>query len=417
MKQKFKQTEIGLIPEDWEIKTIEDIGEVIGGGTPSTKEESYYGGDIAWITPKDLSNYDPVFISKGERSITKEGLKNSSAKLMPKGTVLFTSRAPIGYVVIANNDVCTNQGFKSIICKKNIDNKFIYYWLKFNKRAIENRASGSTFKEVSGSVLKLIKIALPNYQEQQAISKILFDLDSKIEFLQKQNETLENIGKSIFKQWFVDFEFPNEKGKPYKSSGGKMVESEMGWIPKEWEVETLGNIITNYDSKRVPLSSMERKKKQGIYRYYGATKIMDYVDGFLFDGTYLLMAEDGSVTNEQGYPVLQYVNGQFWVSNHAHVIQGKICSTEFIYLLLVKMNIEPYVTGAVQPKLNQANMNSIQLVFPTEEILNRGDRIIKNLFSRRLISENEILSLQKTRDLLLPKLMSGRIRIPIEVRA
>lgn len=156
------ESELGMIPKGWEVKTIRDIGDVVSGGTPSTKNEEYYGGDISWITPKDLSGYDRKFISKGERSITELGLQKSSAKLLPKGTVLFSSRAPIGYVAIADREVCTNQGFKSIVCNEDIiNNNYVYYFLKYNKENIENVSSGSTFKEISGSHMKSIKIIVP----------------------------------------------------------------------------------------------------------------------------------------------------------------------------------------------------------------------------------------------------------------
>ncbi|MCD6457130.1 MAG: restriction endonuclease subunit S, partial [Methanophagales archaeon] len=244
MKQetKFKDTEIGGIPEEWEILRIGDVADVIGGGTPSTKDKDNFGGDISWITPKDLSNYKYRYIKKGTRNITEKGLKNSSAKLLPKGTVLLTTRAPIGYVVIAENEVTTNQGFRSLIPNKKTTSEFLYYQLKLNTERLKSNASGTTFGELAGSRLKAIKFTFPSLQEQTSIAKILSDLDLKIELLQKQNKTLEAIGQAIFKHWFVDFEFPDEEGKPYKSSGGEMVfYEELGKeIPKGWEVSKIG---------------------------------------------------------------------------------------------------------------------------------------------------------------------------------
>jgi type I restriction enzyme S subunit len=163
------------------------------------------------------------------------------------------------------------------------------------------------------------------------------------------------------------------------------------------------------------LSSREREKRRGIYPYYGATKIMDYVDDYLFDGTYLLMAEDGSVIDDEGYPVLQYVWGKFWANNHTHIIKGEGVSTEFVYLLLSKTNIARYVTGAVQPKLNQANMNSMNILIPDNAIIKNFDSTIQIIFTKKKLIFEQIQSLQKTRDLLLPKLMSGKIRVPVEV--
>ena len=247
MKQetKFKDTEIGKIPEDWDVKKICQVAEVIGGGTPSTKVSDYWGGQIAWITPKDLSNFKFRLIKNGERNITKEGLKNSSAKLLPKGTVLLTTRAPVGYLAIADNEITTNQGFRSLIPNDKTTTEFLYYLLKKNVELLKSNATGTTFGELSGSTLKSLKLSFPPLPEQHSIAKILSDLDSKIELLQKQNKTLEAIAQAIFKHWFVDFEFPNEEGKPYKSSGGEMVfNEELGKeIPKGWWVGKIGEIL------------------------------------------------------------------------------------------------------------------------------------------------------------------------------
>ena len=202
---KFKQTEIGKIPEEWKIKKIADVAEVVGGGTPSTKIPQYWEGEIAWITPRDLSNYLSVHISRGERNITQEGLENSSAKLLPKGAVLLTSRAPIGYVVIADNEMTTNQGFRSLIPKeKESCSEFLYYLLKWKCSFLKSMAFGSTFGELSGTTLKNLEFLFPNLAEQLAISKILSSLDAKIELNNKMNKTLEAIGQALFKKWFID---------------------------------------------------------------------------------------------------------------------------------------------------------------------------------------------------------------------
>ena len=209
----FKDTEIGRIPFEWDVRMIEDVAEVVSGATPKTKVAEYWDGNIAWITPKDLSNHTERYIYRGDRMITEEGLKNSSAKLLPKGSVLFSSRAPIGYTAIAAQELCTNQGFKSMICKQQIlDNNFMFYMMNYKKNEIENIAGGSTFKEVSGKTVKEFKIPIPPLDEQKAIAKGLSDLDEKIETNNKINKKLEEMAQAIFKQWFVDFEFPNEDG-------------------------------------------------------------------------------------------------------------------------------------------------------------------------------------------------------------
>lgn len=167
---------------EWKLCTLDDLGEIVGGGTPSTKKKEHYGGKIPWLTPKDLSTFSNRFIGEGERNITEEGLKNSSTKLLPQHTILFSSRAPIGYIAIARNSVTTNQGFKSIIPNDNIDYLFLYYLLKYNKEKIENMGSGTTFKEISGKVMKKIKVKVPtDKKEQRLIANVLGNLDDKIE--------------------------------------------------------------------------------------------------------------------------------------------------------------------------------------------------------------------------------------------
>lgn len=190
---------------EWKEYKLGDIAEIVGGGTPDTSKIEYWGGDIPWLTPKDLTGYNKIFISKGERSITEEGLKNSSTKLLPKGTVLLSSRAPIGYVAIASNPICTNQGFKSIVCNPDIiDNKYMYYWIKNNTEMLQSLGTGTTFAEISGSVVKSIDILLPPLEKQKRIASILSSLDDKIDLLHRENATLEAMAETLFRQWFIE---------------------------------------------------------------------------------------------------------------------------------------------------------------------------------------------------------------------
>ena len=176
---------------EWKTCALSDLGEIVGGATPSTKDEANYGGNIAWITPKDLSALKGRYIRNGERNITEKGLKSCSTQMMPANTVLFSSRAPIGYVAIAAGPVCTNQGFKNIVPNENTDYMFLYYLLKYKKDAIEAMGSGTTFKEVSGSTMRRIEVRVPvEKKEQERISAILAALDSKIEANNRINDNL-----------------------------------------------------------------------------------------------------------------------------------------------------------------------------------------------------------------------------------
>lgn len=170
---KMVDSELGEIPEGWQNGTLSDIGEIVGGGTPSKKMIEYYiEGNIPWITPKDLSEQKNTFISNGKTNITELGLKKSSAKMIPEKSVLFSSRAPIGYIAISTQPVSTNQGFKSIIPKKSKHYSFVYLLLKSQVNNIESRATGSTFKEVSGTIMKNFPIILPKESILNDFSKL-----------------------------------------------------------------------------------------------------------------------------------------------------------------------------------------------------------------------------------------------------
>jgi type I restriction enzyme S subunit len=191
---------------DWKKYIVDDFADVIGGGTPSTSDSKNFGGDIPWITPKDLSNHRFRYIAHGERNITKQGQNNSNATLLPTGTVLLSSRAPVGYLAIASNPVTTNQGFKSLIAREGFHNEFIYYLLKANVEYLKSQASGTTFGELSGGTLKKLKFRIPSYSKQQDIANILGSLDNKIELNYRMNETLETMAQVIFRRWFLDNE-------------------------------------------------------------------------------------------------------------------------------------------------------------------------------------------------------------------
>lgn len=181
----------GKMPEGWKVGKLSEIGTIVGGSTPSKAKKDYYTNNgIAWITPKDLSNDKSKFISHGETDITELGFENSSAIKMPKGTVLYSSRAPIGYIAIAKNEVTTNQGFKSVIPDPNVGNAYIYYFLKSNFELIDNMASGSTFKEISGTAMKNVPVLIPD-------DKTLYNFQTMSETLFSQQELLENENRNL----------------------------------------------------------------------------------------------------------------------------------------------------------------------------------------------------------------------------
>lgn len=288
----------------------------------------------------------------------------------------------------------------------NVDKYFLYWIMRTPayQSFIATHSSGTTVHHTSPKGIGNYVFKLPPLDDQRRIASILSSLDRKIELNNKINADLEEMAQAIFKNWFVDFE-------PFKD--GKFVDSELGMIPEGWKVGRLFDIAEIFDKKRKPLSGNVREKMDKIYPYYGATSCMDYVDDYIFDGIYTLIGEDGSVVKENGLPYMQYVWGKMWVNNHAHILQGKNgYSTEMIHALLSITNIKFLVTGAVQAKLSQGNMQKILVAIPPKNVLDEIRPVIDNLYSKIRINTDENSRLSLLRDTLLPRLISGEIEVP-----
>jgi type I restriction enzyme S subunit len=408
--------------EGWQVLKLGDLGKIVTGKTPSTKIADNFGGHIPFITPSDMDGRR--IIAHTARYLTEQGAASVSSARIPKGTVMVSCiGSDMGKAAIAGCDAVTNQQINSIIVGKGISNLYAYYNLSIRKSEIQHIGSGgSAVPILNKGHFSQLQIALPPLAEQQAIACILGALDDKIELNRRMNETLEAMARAIFKSWFVDF-LPvraKRRGEPPCSLPhiadlfpDEFMESELGKIPKGWRIGTLGQIIEIHDSKRVPLSRCERSKRQGPYRYYGAASIIDYVDDYLFDGVYVLVGEDGSVVTDQGNPVVQYVWGKFWVNNHAHVLKGVAgVSDEHLMLLLQNVYVVPYVTGAVQPKLSQTNLKAIPAIQAPPAINKAFRHIVEPLFAELRLLHDQNISLTSIRDTLLPKLISGELRVP-----
>ena len=406
---------------EWREIKLGDLVDVSSSKRIYAKE--YVDSGIPFYRSKEIIEKSKGNYVSTELYISKERFNELKNKFgAPSlGDILLTSVGTLGVpYIVRKEEFYFKDGNLTWIknFKDNCHNKFIFYWLLSpdGVNQINTRCIGSTQKALTIDTLKKFELKIPPYEEQKAIARILSTLDEKIEVNNQINKTLENMAQAIFKQWFVDFEFPNEDGEPYKSSGGEMVESELGMIPKGWVVKELGDIIELHDSKRVPLSKKEREKREKIYPYYGAASLMDYVDDYIFDGVYVLLGEDGTVINENGNPILQYVWDKFWVNNHAHVVTGRDnISTNFIYVLLKNINVSGAITGAVQLKINQKNLKELKIVLPKDvTMIEEFSELINKSFERIRINSDESSMLINIRDALLPKLMSGEIRVPLD---
>jgi type I restriction enzyme S subunit len=221
----YKMTEVGVIPEDWEVKKLGDIAEIISGGTPKTNVPEYWNGSIKWCTPTDITKCSGKYLFETDRTISSKGLVNSSAKLLPIGTLLLCSRATIGEIRIAAVEISTNQGFKSLVCKSEVSNEFLYYKLLTMKSVMLEKAIGSTFLELAKKEVASLEIDLPPLPEQQAIARVLSDTDALINALDKLIAKKRDIKKAVMQELLT----------------GK---TRLPGFSGEWEVKRLGDVAS-----------------------------------------------------------------------------------------------------------------------------------------------------------------------------
>ena len=409
------------------------------------KLKKYKLGDIAKIeisgvdkktiegeTPVRLCNFVDVYYNW---AITKEKAKSfmvASAKQteidkcsIGKGMVAITkdseTRDDIGVATyIADDFEYVLLGYHCALITPNpaiVDGKYLNAFMhtRYIQKYFENNASGSGQRyTLSNDTISNIPVLLPSIEEQHTIGKVLADIDRKIELNKQINDNLEAMAKQLYDYWFVQFDFPNEEGKPYKSSGGAMVWNEKlkREIPQEWSDCKLKDFINLFDSKRVPLSSKDRGERQGVYPYYGETGIMDYVNDYIFDGDYILLAEDGSTSDAKGFPIVQYIWGKNWVNNHAHIILPKNERyTMFTYQMLRSIPAKQIETGSIQKKISQENLCGYKMVLPNSDLLEKYENVVSPLWEKRKRCIEEINTLTKQRDELLPLLMNGQASV------
>ncbi len=395
---------------------LADIGKVITGKTPSTSiAENYAWGTIPFYTPEDVAK-GLGMMGRNSRFISKTGFEEIASNTISGESVLVGCiGSDMGNVAYSNITCATNQQINAITQFKNgIDPLYVYYLLSTMKSYFQKIAGSTTTPILPKSIFEEIEIHLPDMKKQKDVVSILYALDRKIELNKQINDNLEAMAKQLYDYWFVQFDFPNEEGKPYKSSGGAMVWNEKlkREIPQEWSNCKLKEFINLFDSKRVPLSSKDRGERQGVYPYYGATGIMDYVNDYIFDGDYILLAEDGSTSDAKGLPIVQYIWGKNWVNNHAHIILPKNERyMMFTYQMLRSIPAKQIETGSIQKKISQENLCGYKMALPNSDLLEKYENVVSPLWEKRKRCIEEINTLTKQRDELLPLLMNGQASV------
>lgn len=390
---------------EWKTVKLSDLGEIVGGATPSTSREDYYNGDIPWITPKDLAGYPNRYIAYGERNITQAGLNSCSAKIMPRHTILFSSRAPIGYVAIAENDICTNQGFKSIVPNDTTDFLFLYYLLKYYKPTIESLGSGTTFKEVSGATMRNIDVRVPaSLDIQKSIGKILDAFDSKIENNNRINDNLQQQAQALFESWFVNYE-------PWD-----------GKRPSSWEATTLGAVV---EIKRggSPRPIQDYLAESGL-RWLKISDVTSLSSPFVLNikehiketglrKTVFLRAGELVLSNSATPGIPKLLDVDSCIHDGWLYFPESQLSKWFLYLFFrfIRADLIALGNGSVFTNLKTDILKSFPIVKADQETLAKFDSLVSPLFGGMLNAGRESQRLSELRDALLPRLMSGEIDV------
>ena len=408
------------IMAEWVERKISDIGTVVGGATPSTKKpENYEGGKIAWITPKDLSTFSGRYIERGERNITEIGLKSCSTQLLPPNTVLFSSRAPIGYVAITANEVCTNQGFKSVIPNENTDPLFLFYLLKYNKDKIEGMGSGTTFKEVSGNTMKNIVVNVPTDKKvQEKIAAILGSIDDKIEENEQINNNLLEQIKTICTAWLSEY-------KPFD-----------GVMPSDWVETPLSDIaefISGYSYKGTELTdstiamatikNFDRKggfKLDGYKEIIPSSKLKESQHAELFDTLVAhtdltqnaeVIGNAEPVMSKSGYDDIVFSMDLVKVLPKKDGV-SKYLITAILQDKKFKAHCLGYVNGTTVLHLSKKALPEYKLFLPSDfSTLKPLDEVVTALYKQVSSNISENTYLEELRESLLPKLMSGELDV------
>lgn len=375
----------------WENKKIGDVVDIRRGASPRPIQNFLSDKGMPWVKIADATSDPTRFISHTNECIIEAGIKKSV--VVEPETLIVSNSATPGLPKIMKILACVHDGWLVFSNYRGITRDFLYYKFIDIRRHLVNQANGSVFQNLKTDIVRDFDIAVPSIETQKKIVGILSALDHKIETNIAVNDNLLQQAQALYGKLF-----------PYAVADD---------LPTGWRVGTVGEIVEIHDSKRIPLSGAQRAKmEKRIYPYYGAASLMDYVDEYIFDGKYLLLGEDGTVVDDAGYPILQYVWGQFWVNNHAHILTGKLgFNVESLMLLFKRTPVKSIVTGAVQPKISQANLRSIQVVIPPQPELNAFNELIRPMFDQIRQNQDQNKALAAMRDALLPKLMSGEVDV------
>ena len=400
-------TELGEIPSEWEISKIGELTEIKTGGTPSTKCEKYWkDGDIPWMASGDVNK---KIINEVDGRITKSGMENSAAKLLPKDTVMIALNGQgktKGTVAYLNIELTCNQSLAGFLPSYNVFNsKYLYYNLQSRYFEIRGLAGDGARNGLNLGLLREILIPIPSIKEQEKIASILSTVDEQIDNVDALIEKNKELKKGLMQTLLT-------KGIGHT----KFKKTEIGEIPEEWDVKKLECVFEILDSMRKPIKASDREKIEGNIPYYGASGVIDWINDYIFDEELILLGEDGENLNSRNSDLAFKISGKKWVNNHAHVfrvINKKECNIDFMVYYLEAKDYSIYIAGSAQPKITQAQCRKFLLPLPEKQEQDKIASILLESDKKIEEYENKKQKLEELKKGLMQELLTGMIRVTV----
>ena len=381
---------------------LSDVVTIISGGTPKTSVKEFWDGDIDWLAVADF-NSSNRYVSSASKKITELGLNNSNTKMLEKGDLIISARGTVGAIAQLTKPMAFNQSCFGLRGKKNkLETDYLYYWLKNYVDVLLNKSQGSVFNTINLSTFDDIKIELPTIADQCKISNFLTLLDDKIQINNQINQELEAMAKTLYDYWFVQFDFPDQNSKPYKSSGGKMVYNQdlKREIPEGWGVEKLSHFLTIKNGKD------HKHLQNGEFAVYGSGGIMRMVTEYLYSGESILFPRKGTLNN------VMYVNEKFWtVDTMFYSEVNKNNSALYVFYSVKDIDFNKLNTGTGVPSMTSSILYDLNIIVPEENILEKFNTIVKQNYETIKLNSIQNQELTQLRDWLLPMLMNGQVKV------
>ncbi|WP_455028205.1 restriction endonuclease subunit S [Neisseria sp.] len=405
---------------------LSSMVEIISGGTPKTDKPEYWNGNIGWLSVADFNNVER-FVYDSDKTITSKGLQESNTKLLKKGDVIISARGTVGALAQIGKEMAFNQSCFGLRAKPEyITNDFLFYALKNYIKNFKAKSTGSVFETINISSFDLMKLSVPCLKKQQSIAAVLSALDKKIALNKQINARLEEMAKTLYDYWFVQFDFPDANGKPYKSSGGEMVfdETLKREIPKGWEVKSLGEIALT-SSGGTPTSTVQEYYKGGNIPWVNSGELNNnfivYTDNFitqtgmdnssakLVSEKSILLAMYGATAGKTSLISFKTTTNQAICSILPKDMNYRVYIKSYLdnmYLYLVQLS-----SGSARDNLSQDKIKRLHLVIPESGILEIFSNVTEDFYKKIENNLKQNHHLTQLRDFLLPMLMNGQVSV------